>query len=238
MNAYLGGANFRQASFSGASLVGSWLGGTDLSEANLQKADFRGAHMEGVRSGGIVTTTALLPIGYKMINGFIVGPGVDLSIPAIGNWAEKRMVDSLAEAPSGYGDAGTTCAELRDRVVRGSKPPHIDDLQGKSLAGLDLTGANLSGLNLSGVDFRGTNLTRVNFSGAELSGAKFDGATVVDVFEDLQTLLDDAVRLQTLDVRHEAHTAGVLLSGHLRRGGAVAVGPDGTRRQRHNPATT
>jgi len=44
------------------------------------------------------------------------------------------------------------------------------------------------------------------------------GAPVIDVLEDLQALLHDAVRLQALDVRNEAHAAGVVFGAGVQAG--------------------
>ena len=68
----------------------------------------------------------------------------------------------------------------------------------------------------------------------QLVGA--DGAAVVEVLQDLEALHDDRVRLEALDVGHEADAAGVLLVGGViqpargrggdvdRRGGLVLGG--------------
>jgi MFS family permease len=61
---------------------------------------------------------------------------------------------------------------------------------------------------------------------------------VLHAVEAAQGLLQHPVTGLTLQAGQETHAAGVLLACNRRRCGAVAMGPNGARGQRHNPATT
>ncbi len=86
------GANLSRVDFSEANLAGADLSetlllgtvfrGTDLTAANLHGAavagaDFTGATLTNVRSGGLKGSAAILPDGWKIEDGELVGPGDD-----------------------------------------------------------------------------------------------------------------------------------------------------------------
>ena len=50
----------------------------DISGANLQSADLLGANLINVK-GRNLSGNAIVPFGYLIINGYLVGPSVNLS---------------------------------------------------------------------------------------------------------------------------------------------------------------
>ena len=62
------------------------------------------------------------------------------------------------------------------------------------------------------------------------------GATVVEVLEDLQRVGDDGVALLALQVRHEAHAAGVVLLGRVVQALLLQLLLFGTRAHRSIPS--
>lgn len=67
--AHLGGADLMGANLSGANFSGAIMRNVDLSGANLY-----GAILTGVISGGITGTPLILPPGWALVNGYLVGP--------------------------------------------------------------------------------------------------------------------------------------------------------------------
>jgi len=70
---FLSGSNLIGADLSGANLNGAYLNGADLSSADLTDTN-----LWGVFSGQIIGQPSL-PDGYSIMNGYIVGPNVDLT---------------------------------------------------------------------------------------------------------------------------------------------------------------
>ena len=71
-------------SISGANLAGVDLSGIDLTggyltSSNLDAAVLAGATLTGVHSNGNTGTPASLPTGWQLVNGFLIGPGANLS---------------------------------------------------------------------------------------------------------------------------------------------------------------
>ncbi|MCX2980762.1 hypothetical protein EYC98_07700 [Halieaceae bacterium IMCC14734] len=121
------------------------LSGADLWGWELTNLDLSSATLIGLSAGELTGTTGLmLPAGYSVVNGYIVGPGVDLSFDLDGD-----------RAPADLRDADLSSIDLTDA-----------DLRGALLIGADLTDALL--LN---VDLRGADMTNANLAGADLTGA-------------------------------------------------------------------
>ena len=77
------GANLSDADLTGADLTGATMTTTNLDRSILTNtiltnANLSNSKMFGMRSGGITGTQPALP-GYKLINGYLVGPGSDLT---------------------------------------------------------------------------------------------------------------------------------------------------------------
>ena len=124
-DARLIGANLINADLSGADLSFADLSNADLPFVNLRGAilefaNLSGASLTGVISGNI-NGTPTLPSGYQMINGYIVGAGVDLT------------------------GADLTGADLTGANLEGA------DLSGADLSGADLRDALLAGTIWSNV---------------------------------------------------------------------------------------
>jgi len=121
----LSGADLSDATIAGAdmkdaTLVGANLSNLDWSGVNLTGADLTGAILTG--SGGKPTgAPSALPVGYQMVSGFIVGPGIDLT------------------------GADLSGADLSGLNLSGA------DLTGADVSGADLLGVNLSSAVLTGV---------------------------------------------------------------------------------------
>ncbi|MDB3929807.1 pentapeptide repeat-containing protein, partial [Paracoccaceae bacterium] len=144
----------------------------DLTGADLTDADLTGADLTGVSSGSIVGFAGF-PTSYSVINGYIVGPGVDLTDADLTD-ADLTSAD-LTGADLTFADltsADLTGADLSNAYLMGT------DLTAANLTAANLTFADLSNATLNGADLTGTNLTSANLTGAKLIGANFSNATL------------------------------------------------------------
>ena len=84
IDANLSGADLRRADLSGAILSGADLSRANLRYANLlgadlSGADLRSANLTGVLSGAITGAPSALPSDWSIVNGYLIGPGANLS---------------------------------------------------------------------------------------------------------------------------------------------------------------
>jgi uncharacterized protein YjbI with pentapeptide repeats len=156
-NAVLDSANASDATFTGASLVHASVSGTNFTGANLSgsvlaDADLSGATLAGSTSSGLVVAPASLPAGWSTIDGYLVGPGADLS-----------------------------GANLAGADLQGRELAHADlafaTLSSANLASSDLSNSDLQDANLSSADLSSANLTGVDLANANLSSANLSGTT-------------------------------------------------------------
>jgi len=142
------------ADLTGAALTGAHLKLADLATANLTDAVLTNANLNstnlasatlaGVVSAGITGTPAALPKGYLVLNGYLIGPAVNLTgaqLPSVSLVGAKLGGAKLASANLTGADLGTA-----------------------DLTGADLTGANLTSANLKGATLTGATLTGVTWS--------------------------------------------------------------------------
>ena len=122
-------ADLSGANLSGANLTFAILHYSNLSGANLLGANLSFAGLSRVQSGGLVGTPAVLPEGWRLVKGYLIGPtaslaGADLSAS---NLSGTNLFFTILSAANLSGA----------------------NLTGVNLAWADLSGANLSGTNLS-----------------------------------------------------------------------------------------
>jgi uncharacterized protein YjbI with pentapeptide repeats len=123
--------------FSNVTLVGTNLSGTDLN---------RVLNFNGVISGGI-TGTPILPFPYIFVNGYIVGPGVDL-----------------------------TGAQIQGSNLRSTVLTRVDftgaDLEGCNLDDVNCTSSTFINTNLDGASLTNANLTGCRFATQDVTIAQ------------------------------------------------------------------
>lgn len=141
VGAELSGATLDRADLEDAALVGADLSDADLQAANLAQAYLTGADLTGaslagadleyVSSGGIVGQPSSLPEPWKLVEGYLIGPGAELD------------------------GAQLSAADLRGSDLEGADLEESDlreaDLEGANLSDAYFGGANLTGANLAGV---------------------------------------------------------------------------------------
>jgi uncharacterized protein YjbI with pentapeptide repeats len=139
----LSGLNFGDADLEQASLQDA-----KLANVNLGTADMSQANLDGVTSGGVVPNLGVLPGGWSVENGFIIGPGANLD----------------GENLAGFIFKGEYLAGIQ--------------LASADLENADFSSASLAGADLSSADLTGADLTDGSLTAAELGGANFSGVSL------------------------------------------------------------
>lgn len=173
-------ANLTYALLNGQDLAGydldqANLSSADLAHANLSGTDLAQATLVGVQSGGI-TGTPLIPAGWQLINGYLVGAGAYLEGAALSG-ADLASADLTGTDFSGADLSG---ADLNDANLSTAK------LGSANLSHADLSGANLNAATLTTAILTGANLTNTDATGSELTDANLTKATLTG------TILTDA----------------------------------------------
>lgn len=233
-NAILVGTNFAEADLEGAVLRG-----VDATDANFEKADLRDTDLEGARlpgtrlvradlDGAVVTNAEfaetefrrvhginlvgqpmILPAGWQVISGNLVGPsanlwggdlswldlsGADLSGAILGNAnlegaqlgntvLDRVRSGGIAGVPATLPvDWGITAGYLVGPGVDLSQASVIGgELSGRNLTGADLTEAVLVDSDLTGVTFTNAVLFKAYLLRTEISGADLSGADLTSL---------------------------------------------------------
>jgi uncharacterized protein YjbI with pentapeptide repeats len=166
----------------------------DLTDADLTGANLTGADLTDIKFGRI-KGNPILPNGYVLTNGYIIGPNVDL------NGADLTHVN-LTGIKFGR-IKGIPILPNRYVLINGYIIGPNSDLTGADLTGADLTGANLTGIvsggikgepklprkyvlvngyiigpnsDLTGADLTGADLTYVNLSDSDLTSVDLTGS--------------------------------------------------------------
>ena len=152
------GANLTGADLSYVDLSDTFLNGANLTNVNLSYAtltgsgaDLTGTTLTGVQSGSINSSQLILPPGWQLVVGYIIGPGANLT--------GANLMD----------------VDLTNADLSGA------DLSGANLSGANLTGATLTGADLTAANLTAANLTNAILTGAILTGADLDGADLTGV---------------------------------------------------------
>ena len=157
----LSGVDLTHVNLTGASLRLAILKGTKLTDANLTAANLTSARLKGAdlngailarailfdtSSGDITGTPASLPPYFRLLHGYLIGPGVDLE------YTNLTGID-LANAPLGaayFNYANLSHADLVDGHLKYAYLEH------SNLTDADLRGAVVSRSNLRGITWSNT----------------------------------------------------------------------------------
>ena len=166
---------------------------------DLNGVDLSNAILTGVQSGGITGTPSHLPANWQLIDGYLVGPGANLTNAELAhadltnahltgtNFTGANLDDviltgahldgaKLAANLYGVQSAGFTgtpaSLPTHWQVVSNSTGVQFLIGSGARLVGQDLHGVDLTSQDLTGTNFTGANLDDVNLTGAHLDGAK------------------------------------------------------------------
>ena len=172
-----------------ANLSGENLNGFNLENTFLENTIFSGSTLKNIRSGGI-NGRPVLPNGYKLLNGYIVGPEVDLSGANL-DYQDLSNLDLF--------ETNLTRAKLNYSILTGCFlfQTNLDQIEYKRIVSGKLLGNpknlpsnlkifNLLGnqelsryfvgpnLNLSGIEFKELNLEGIDLSGSILNNVFFN----------------------------------------------------------------
>lgn len=155
------GAYMPNANFTGANLAGA-----NIASSNLNNANFTGANLHRITSGGISGTPSVLPAGWIISGGYLIGPGANL------RGANLSGVDL-----SGADLTGAILTGVRSGGILGEPIGLPDDwsLTGGYLFG---PGADLSGARLDGLSIWGANLTNANLQGASINQTAINNSNI------------------------------------------------------------
>ena len=189
INAQLSGANLTNADLSGADLTSAVLTGADLTNANLANA-----FLPYIVSGRIIGVPRVLPAGWTLVNGFLIGPwanltGADLTGADLTNTnlANTNLTAAILTRTT-LTRVDLTNANLTDVISGGLiDSPNVLPTGWAIVNGYlighwaNLTGANLTNATLAGAKFAAANLTDVVSSGLVDAPASLpDGWSIVD----------------------------------------------------------
>jgi uncharacterized protein YjbI with pentapeptide repeats len=184
-----------------AALNDADLTNADLTDTDLTNADLSGADLTGATSGGITGTPSAIPAGWQFAQGYLIGPGADLTGAAISNLnlagddlsnivltnADLAFINFTGTNLTGADFSGTTLVFPVSGGIIGSPsalPANWGLLNGylvgpsTNLSNQDLSGWNLSGLDLQDSNFSGADLSDASLSGANLFEAGFGDANL------------------------------------------------------------
>lgn len=191
------GANLKNANLTATELANADLANADLTNANLAQADLTGASLAGTKLTGVIsgkiTGSPTLPANWSLINGYLLGPGADLSSADLTN----QNLAGLHLTGANLNGAALTGSNLTNANLENAI------LTGAILKNADLTGATLTGVTSAqitgtpsalpanwvllggyligpGADLKNANLVSFTLSGDDMSGADLSGADLVN----------------------------------------------------------
>lgn len=151
----LAGANLDQTQLPNVDLTGADLRGASMSSVNVDGADLRGAEVKGLRSTYLNGDPAGLDPTWKIIDGTLMAPGVDLTVvPTYGGiWTNVDLAGA--------------------------------DLHGTYFEVATISDSNLRGADLRNVQFFATTFTSVDLTDADLTGATDNHGIFASTFSNI-----------------------------------------------------
>jgi uncharacterized protein YjbI with pentapeptide repeats len=176
------GADLTSANLKGLNLSKADLTGADLSGADLSGTALSKTYLYGTRAVGITGNPSALPMGYGVVGGTIVGPGMN-----------AQKVDFSAKNFTGVSlfkadltGANLDGANLTGVIMVGAqlRGLHATNFTGVPAVSLPIKMVKTAlvgpGLDASKYDFTGSSLTGVNLSNSKLDGANISGVSFLD----------------------------------------------------------
>ena len=132
--------NLKDADLNEANLTGADLLGATLTNATLTGATLSRATLTNVQSGGITGDGVSLPFDWQLFNGYLVGPGANLT------GADLTGMDLRGMDLRGATLDGVKSGNLKYRIGFTPLPPYWQLINGYLIGpGANLTGAHLGG---------------------------------------------------------------------------------------------
>jgi uncharacterized protein YjbI with pentapeptide repeats len=165
----------------------------NLANVNLEQTNLSGVNLKNVSSGGILGNPRMLPSEWSLVNGYLVGPTVNLSKANL----DRMNLSNLNLSQANLKDAKLNGTDLTGTNLVGVKSGGILGIPilpngwrivngyligpGSDVTDTDLSGADLSNLDLSGANFSRSNLTNVNLTNTNITNTKFLGANLTNI---------------------------------------------------------
>lgn len=227
-NLDLSGSDLSGVDMSNTTFTNVNLTGANLADANVHGTKFAGSTtLLAVRSGGLRGRPAVVPAGWVVGDGHLIGRGV--SAPGV-NLSEMDLSD-LDARQADLSGANLSGAELTDGPDSDPSGPLLQDI--------NLEGANLSGTNIATASFTRANLRNVNLSDAIIRNSDFSGGIrsggvlgqpqlLVGARLYNGYLIASGADLSSADLRG-FDFAGSVIGGHIKLVGANVDGVDFSR---------
>lgn len=138
----LSGATLTSTTFTNTDLSGAAIHNINLSGLNLSTATLTNIASSGL-NGGSGGSAVVLPSGYSIISGFLLGPSVNMS-----------------------------SSDLSGIVIPSSQTCSSVNFSSANLTNADLSGVNLSNARFTGANLTNANFTNTNLSGVTLTSAQ------------------------------------------------------------------
>lgn len=196
-NANLAGADLRHADLRDATLISADLTGASLKSARLGGATLTNATLKdaalcGVQSGSLTGADVVLPSGWSLITGYLVGPGADLNNADLSNADLTGMILTGADLTGANLASATLTGVISGGISGGPStlPPDWRLVNGyligprANLTSADLGGARLDKMKLSHAKLLNAVLIEVSLRSADLSSADLSHALLVDAILD------------------------------------------------------
>jgi len=194
----LSGVDLSGIDFTGANLTGANLTNSILCGAILDNSNLTGATLSGVKSGSIQGNPSL-PTQWKIVKGYLVGPGASIAFANFDNadlsGANLSKVDFSGQNPETGFTASFVGANLTGAILTDT-----------NFEGVNLSLANFSGADLTNSNLRGSSVMLANFTGAILTGAitagpnsweAIDGTVTTDFIWTAETICPNGQRFDS-----------------------------------------
>lgn len=169
----LSGWDLWNINLQGANLSGANLEGVSLTLAQVEGLDLSGANVNGLRSGGLSGVPAVLPDGWQLREGFLIGPGANLVNSTMSQLDFSGFDFTGFDLNSSHFDrSNLSGANFSGIPAGGMADTYFSavDLSGADLSGVDLSTSILQNCTLTGANITGTNLNVAYLSGVVSGG--------------------------------------------------------------------
>jgi uncharacterized protein YjbI with pentapeptide repeats len=161
------GANLYGANLSNVILTGANMRNSNLSHTTLTNADLQSSDLFNIQTNEI-TGIPLFPTSFTMVNGYIIGPNVNLSgANLVGANLTNVTLTNANMINSDLSSAVIINAQLDGATLINA------NIVGANLYNTTFVSSNLNGANLNGALVINTNFSNTDIGGADISNISF-----------------------------------------------------------------
>jgi uncharacterized protein YjbI with pentapeptide repeats len=160
-------SNLYGANLSNVILTGANMRNSNLSNAILTNTDLQTADLFNIKTGEVIGTP-FFPTSFAMVNGYIIGPNVNLyEANLVGANLTNTTLTNANMVSSDLSLAIIINAQLDGATLINA------NIVGANLYNTSFINSNLNGANLNGAVVINTNFTNTDISGADISNISF-----------------------------------------------------------------